>query len=100
MAAAPVYATAQRIGGRPLVCDATAVASHQGTVAHMLLDGTGCGLTEQPEIIVICERLDTAPLWLQGVRDGELDDSMLERFAQLWKFGCDTPRSPQPSKAR
>lgn len=58
------------------------------------------GLTEQPESIVICERLDAAPLWLQGVWDGESEGSMLERFAQLWKFGCDTPRPPQPSKAR
>ncbi len=58
------------------------------------------GLTEQPESIVICERLDAAPMWLQGVWEGELEESMLERFAQLWQFGCDTPRSPQPSKAR
>jgi hypothetical protein len=56
------------------------------------------GLTDQPESLVICERLDAGPLWLEGVWEGELEESMLERFARLWKFGCDTPRSAQPSR--
>lgn len=56
------------------------------------------GLTDQPESLVICERLDAAPVWLQGVWEGELEESMLERFADLWKFGCDTPRAPLPSR--
>ncbi|WP_316782961.1 hypothetical protein [Streptomyces sasae] len=58
------------------------------------------GLTDQPESVVICERLDAAELWLEGVWDGELEESMLERFAQLWKFGCDTPRAPRPAGGR
>lgn len=41
-AAGPPYATAQRIGSRSHQCDATAVASFEGTVAHVLLDGMGC----------------------------------------------------------
>ncbi|MEU8810656.1 hypothetical protein ACN6LC_004530 [Streptomyces violaceoruber] len=58
------------------------------------------GLIEQPESIVICERLDAAPMLLRGVWDGELEESTLERFTQLWKFGCNTPRGAQPVKAR
>ncbi|MFC7831087.1 hypothetical protein [Streptomyces sp. NPDC057375] len=58
------------------------------------------GLIEQPESIVICERLDAAPMLLQGVWDGELEESTLERFTQLWRFGCNTPRGAQPVKAR
>ncbi|MFI6658127.1 mucin-2 [Streptomyces sp. NPDC050523] len=41
-AAAPRYAAARRIGGRSHQCDATAVASFGGTVAHVLQDGMGC----------------------------------------------------------
>ncbi|GAA2523371.1 hypothetical protein [Streptomyces longisporus] len=58
------------------------------------------GLVEQPESIVIAERLDAAPMWLQGVWDGEIEELTLERFAQLWKFGCDAPRGARPSRAR
>ncbi|MFF7764230.1 hypothetical protein [Streptomyces griseorubiginosus] len=58
------------------------------------------GLVEHPESIVICERLDAAPMWLQGVWDGEIEELTLERFAQLWQFGCHTPRGSRPSRAR
>jgi hypothetical protein len=58
------------------------------------------GLIDQPESIVICERLDAAPMWLQGAWDGETEELMLERSTELWRFGCDTPRGTQPPKAR
>ena len=57
------------------------------------------GLIGQPESLVICERLDTVPMWLQRVWERELEELTFERFAHLWKFGCDTPRGTQPSKA-
>ncbi|MFE2693665.1 hypothetical protein [Streptomyces mirabilis] len=44
-------------------------------------------LVQQPESIVICERLDTYPMWLQGVWDGELEESLLERFIRVWRYG-------------
>jgi hypothetical protein len=39
-------------------------------------------------------------MWLQAAWDGEMEERMLERFTELWRFGCDTPRGTQPSKAR
>lgn len=86
-------ATAQRIGRRSHQCDAAVATSNHGCLAKQYRKyGPGVklaklersGLTEQPESLVICERLDAAPMRLQGVWDGELEELMLERFTQLW----------------
>ncbi|MGW7571913.1 hypothetical protein ACWGJV_37305 [Streptomyces tendae] len=45
-------------------------------------------LTHQPASIVVCERLDTVPMWLTSVWDNEIDaETVLERFTQFWRFG-------------
>ncbi|WP_331765296.1 hypothetical protein OG747_52555 (plasmid) [Streptomyces sp. NBC_01384] len=37
---------------------------------------------------MVCERLDTVPLWLEGVWNDELDAELtLERFTKYWRFG-------------
>ncbi|CAM5670900.1 hypothetical protein [Streptomyces mordarskii] len=41
-------------------------------------------LVGQPESLVICERLDTAPLLLQGMWHGELEDVLLDDLAYAW----------------
>ncbi|MEV6133155.1 hypothetical protein AB0M05_41255 [Streptomyces violaceusniger] len=41
-------------------------------------------LVGQPESLMICERLDTAPLLLQGMWDGELEDVLLDDLAYAW----------------
>ncbi len=47
-----------------------------------------CYLTHQPESIVVCERLDTVPMWLTSVWNNEIDaETVLERFTQFWRFG-------------
>ncbi|MEU9287831.1 hypothetical protein AB0D57_24785 [Streptomyces sp. NPDC048275] len=51
-------------------------------------DESRCYLTHQPESVVVCERLDIAPLWLEGVWNEELDAELtLERFTKYWRFG-------------
>ncbi|GGN46681.1 hypothetical protein GCM10011578_099720 [Streptomyces fuscichromogenes] len=51
-------------------------------------DESRCFLAHQPESLVVCERLDAAPLWLEGVRSDELDaEVVLDRFSTLWRFG-------------
>lgn len=51
-------------------------------------DEDRCYLTHQPEGIVVCERLDTVPMWLTAVWNDETDaESTLERFTKLWRFG-------------
>ncbi|MER7694908.1 hypothetical protein [Streptomyces sp. NPDC097610] len=51
-------------------------------------DESRCYLTHQPESIVVCERLDTVPMWLEGVWDAELDAELtLQRFTTYWRFG-------------
>lgn len=47
------------------------------------------GLAQQPESVVLCERIDTSPLWLEGVWDGELDESLLERFGSIWRYAIE-----------
>ncbi|MET8680047.1 hypothetical protein ABZW18_21300 [Streptomyces sp. NPDC004647] len=47
------------------------------------------GLAQQPESVVLCERIDTSPRWLEGVWDGELDESLLERFRNVWQYGIE-----------
>lgn len=45
-------------------------------------------LTRQPESVVICERLDAVPLWLEGVWNDEIDAELaLDRFTKFWRFG-------------
>ncbi|QIY93054.2 hypothetical protein HEP87_00960 [Streptomyces sp. S1D4-11] len=51
-------------------------------------DESRCYLTHQPESVVVCERLDTVPLWLDGVWNDEIDAELtLERFTKYWRFG-------------
>ncbi|WP_329359975.1 hypothetical protein [Streptomyces sp. NBC_01483] len=51
-------------------------------------DESHCYLTHQPESVVICERLDTVPMWLDGVWNDEIDaELVLDRFAKYWRFG-------------
>ena len=51
-------------------------------------DDRRCYLTHQPESVVICERLDTVPMWLDGVWNEEIDaELVLERFTKYWRFG-------------
>lgn len=35
-------------------------------------DESRCYLTHQPESVVVCERLDTVPMWLEGVWNDEI----------------------------
>ncbi|MFE4757888.1 hypothetical protein ACFRIB_48245 [Streptomyces mirabilis] len=47
-----------------------------------------CYLTHQPESVVVCERLDVVPMWLDGVWNDEIDAELtLERFTTYWRFG-------------
>ncbi|MFD8725623.1 hypothetical protein ACFV2H_48730 [Streptomyces sp. NPDC059629] len=47
-----------------------------------------CYLTHQPESLVVCERLDTVPRWLDAVWNEEIDTELvLDRFTQHWRFG-------------
>jgi hypothetical protein len=51
-------------------------------------DESRCYLTHQPESVVVCERLDTVPMWLEAVWNRELDAELtLERFTKYWRFG-------------
>ncbi|MFD7379420.1 hypothetical protein [Streptomyces mirabilis] len=51
-------------------------------------DESRCYLTPQPESVVVCERLDTVPMWLDGVWNEEIDAELtLERFTKYWRFG-------------
>ncbi|MFJ9675382.1 hypothetical protein ACIRP5_31895 [Streptomyces sp. NPDC101221] len=51
-------------------------------------DESSCYLTHQPASIVVCERLDTVPMWLTSVWNNEIDaETVLERFTHLWRFG-------------
>jgi hypothetical protein len=51
-------------------------------------DESRCYLTHQPESVVVCERLDTVPMWLNAVWNDELDAELtLERFTNLWRYG-------------
>ncbi|MDJ0466980.1 hypothetical protein [Streptomyces sp. H27-C3] len=38
----------------------------------------------QPESLVICERLESAPLLLDGIWEGELEDVLLKDLAFAW----------------
>ncbi|MGW7620825.1 hypothetical protein ACWGLG_34310 [Streptomyces antimycoticus] len=49
-------------------------------------------LVGQPESLVICERLETAPLLMQGVWDGELEDTFLDDLAYAWGAHRHRPR--------
>jgi hypothetical protein len=51
-------------------------------------DESHCYLTHQPESVVVCERLDSVPMWLEAVWNDELDAEVtLERFTKHWRFG-------------
>ncbi|MEV5778261.1 hypothetical protein AB0L49_44860 [Streptomyces antimycoticus] len=49
-------------------------------------------LVGQPESLVICERLETTPLLLQGLWDGELEDTFLADLAYAWGAHRHRPR--------
>ncbi|GAA3352425.1 hypothetical protein GCM10017744_001360 [Streptomyces antimycoticus] len=49
-------------------------------------------LVGQPESLVICERLETTPLLLQGLWDGELEDTFLADVAYAWGAHRHRPR--------
>lgn len=48
-----------------------------------LADLDRSGLSHQPISVVLCERIDTSRPWLEGVWDGELEKSLLERFSYV-----------------
>ncbi|MGW8688014.1 hypothetical protein ACWGNN_44800 [Streptomyces sp. NPDC055817] len=51
-------------------------------------DESRCYLTHQPESVVVCERLDTVPMWRAAVWNREIDaETTLERFTKYWRFG-------------
>lgn len=51
-------------------------------------DESRCYLTHQPESVVVCERLDTVPMWLEAVWNNEIDAELtLDRFTKYWRFG-------------
>ncbi|MFE6904026.1 hypothetical protein ACFVFJ_45725 [Streptomyces sp. NPDC057717] len=51
-------------------------------------DESHCYLPHQPESVVVCERLDTVPMWLAAVWNRELDaQTALERFTLYWRHG-------------
>ncbi|QFZ78418.1 hypothetical protein GFH48_38690 [Streptomyces fagopyri] len=51
-------------------------------------DERHCYLTHQPESFVICERLDTVLMWLDGVWNDEIDAELaLECFTKYWRYG-------------
>ncbi|MDP9607899.1 hypothetical protein ACFV4E_15360 [Streptomyces hygroscopicus] len=51
-------------------------------------DERHCYLTHQPASVVVCERLDTVPMWLAAVWNEEIDAELtLERFTKHWRFG-------------
>ncbi|MEU0946835.1 hypothetical protein ABZ379_29430 [Streptomyces canus] len=51
-------------------------------------DESHCYLTHQPESVVVCERLDSVPMWLEAVWNDELAAELtLERFTKYWRFG-------------
>lgn len=51
-------------------------------------DESRCYLTDQRESVVVCERLDTVPVWLAAVWNRELDAELtLERFTNHWWYG-------------
>ncbi|MCT9113973.1 hypothetical protein [Streptomyces mirabilis] len=51
-------------------------------------DESHCYLTHQPESVVVRERLDTVPMWLDGVWNEDVDAELtLERFTKYWRFG-------------
>ncbi|MFJ5730994.1 hypothetical protein [Streptomyces paradoxus] len=40
---------------------------------------------------MVCERLDTVPMWLNAVWNNELDAELtLDRFTKHWRFGLGT----------
>ncbi|MBU3869029.1 hypothetical protein KN815_34755 [Streptomyces sp. 4503] len=49
-------------------------------------------LVGQPESLVLCERLETTPLLLQGLWDGELEDTFLDDLAYAWGAHRHRPR--------
>ncbi len=51
-------------------------------------DESRCYLTHQPASVVVCERLDTVPMWLKAVWNDEIDAELtLDRFTKYWRFG-------------
>ncbi|MFD3590014.1 hypothetical protein [Streptomyces sp. NPDC058683] len=47
-----------------------------------------CYLPHQPESLVVCERLDTVPRWLDSVWNDEIAAALvLDRVTQYWRFG-------------
>ncbi|WP_020124336.1 hypothetical protein [Streptomyces canus] len=49
-----------------------------------------CYLTHQPASVVVCERLDTVPMWLEAVWNEEIDVALtLERFTKHWNLGLE-----------
>jgi hypothetical protein len=45
-------------------------------VGELLADESHCYLTHQPEGGVVCERLDSVPMWLEAVWNEEIDASL------------------------
>ncbi|MEU1500555.1 hypothetical protein [Streptomyces sp. NPDC005732] len=84
--------------------------SQQGRLAQLyalygpggsFADESRCYLPYQPESVVVCERLSTVPMWLEGVWNDELDAELtLERFTKFWRFGLDAVVSGPQDPAR
>lgn len=47
-----------------------------------------CHLVELPEVFVLCERIDSAPLWLEGVwAEEDQEENSLERLPKIQLHG-------------
>ncbi|MEU4091521.1 hypothetical protein [Streptomyces sp. NPDC026673] len=47
-----------------------------------------CGLLELPEAFVLCERIDSDPLWLAELWSSAVgEDTPLERLEEAWLYG-------------
>jgi hypothetical protein len=47
-------------------------------------------LVELPEVFVLCERIEHAPLWLEGVWENEgQEETPLERLKEIWLYGTE-----------
>ncbi len=49
---------------------------------------------------MVCEHLDTVPMWLDAVWNDEIDAELtLERFTKYWRFGAKIGWGCRPERA-
>ncbi|MET7355220.1 hypothetical protein [Streptomyces mirabilis] len=51
-------------------------------------DESHCHLTHQPESVVVCERLDVVPMWLDGVWNEEIDAELTLEWPSIAVRRC------------